>query len=317
MTIEHPGVQVHVRFRGRVFGPYSPDELRSMIRKGKTTTTWEISLDTQNWRPIQDLENLLKAGDVTLSGNHPSQSLPDHSIDRGSAAEDAFFLGGPAMGDAEDITLPTGQRDEPVKAEVAPPESMWYYALNDQPQGPVPESQLAAMAANGTLSPSTLVWTVNMSEWRPLRETRLGRHLPTATRVRQPVPQPLPDEEFAETQEPRPKRSFAEEMEVVLDEQTPHLQFWFRVLLGAAIAKAIFTLLGLFQGGQTGVLSLLCDMAIAASLIGVSLLILRIIARLHLGVRFIARAKQLEELYPVEQPKRRQSPWSDPVIDEE
>jgi hypothetical protein len=317
MTIEHPGVQVHVRFRGRVFGPYSPDELRSMVRKGKTTSTWEISLDTQNWRPIQDLENLLEAGDVAASGNHPSQSLPGPSIDRDLDSEDALFRGGPAIAGNEDTMLPTGQLDEPVTAEIAPSESMWYYALNDQRQGPVPESQLAAMAANGTLSPSTLVWTVNMSEWRPLRETRLGRHLPAAPQVRQPVSHPLPDGEHGKTQESHPKCSFAEEIEVVLDEQTPHLRFWFRVLLGAAIVKAIVSLFGLFRGGQTGVLSLLCDMAMVASLIGVSLLVLRIIARLHLGVRFIARPKQLEKLYPVEQPKRRQSPWSNPVTDEE
>lgn len=315
MTVEHSDLQVHVRFRGRVFGPYSPDELRSMIQKGKTTTTWEVSLDAQNWRPIQELETLLQKVNTASNAGGRAPSSHSDQIDLGPVIDEALYVGGKAD-EVEDIAPPMAKREEPVTAELAPPESQWYYAVNDQPQGPVPESELAAMAAAGKVSPNTLVWTVNMSEWRPLRETRLARHLRSTPQTRQPVTQPPQEEEPVETEKPRPQRSFAEEMEVVLDEETQHLQLWFRVLLGAAIAKAVVSFLGLLYGGSAGVLGLLCDMAIAGSLIGVALLVLRIINRLHLGVRFLARPKRLDELYPVEKPKRRESPWSDPVTDE-
>jgi len=318
MSVEHSDVQIHVRFRGRVFGPYSPDELRSLIQKGKTTTTWEVSLDAQNWRPIQEFESLVQKVNSASNASGQASSPRSDQIDLGPDIEEALYVGGKGTDEVEDIAPPMTRREEPVTAELAPPESRWYYAVNDQPRGPVPESELAAMVAAGTISPNTLVWTVNMSEWRPLRETRLARHLPSTVQVRQPVSQPAQEEEPVGSAKPHPQQSFAEEMEFVLDEETQNLRLWFQVLLGAAIAKAVFSFLGLiFFQGVAGVLGLLCDMAIAGSLVGVSILILRIINRLHLGARFLARPKRLEELYPVEKPKRRESPWSNPVPDDE
>lgn len=308
MVDKESGVQVHVRFRGRVFGPYSLGELRNLMRKGKSTTNWEISLDTQNWRPIQELETLLQKNFGLATADHLSPSSPGQPII--DLSKDVLPIGG-AQGDGGNDILPPTQREEIVKAEIAEDESLWYYALNDQPQGPLPESQLAAMVANGTLAPTTLVWTLNMSEWRPVRETRLARYLPAGTKMSEPGVQPPLDEQPGETPEPHLKRSFAEELEVVLDEETEHLRFWFRVLLGAAIVKVIVSVLALFIGG--GVLSLLCDMVIAASLIGISMLVLRIVSRLHLGVRFLTGPKKLGELYPKEKQKRSESPWSYPV----
>ncbi|MGB4728978.1 MAG: hypothetical protein WBH86_16355, partial [Thermogutta sp.] len=62
---------------------------------------------------------------------------------------------------------------------------------------------------------------------------------------------------------------------------------------------------------------LLCDMGITGSVIGISILMLRTIARLRLGTRFIAHPKRLDELYSKEKPKRRESPWSNPVTEDE
>ncbi len=321
MSVDSSRQQIHVRFRGRVFGPYSPDELRRMVQKGKTAAMWEISFDGQNWRPIQELETLLQHGHGVSAPRGPSPSSRGRSSDLDEAEEDVFVIGGQHAEDVHDIVLPISQQQNPVTAEVVPSESLWYYAVNDQPRGPIPESQLAAMAAAGTIPPSTLVWTVNMSEWRPLQETRLARHLRSAT-VAQPAaaPSPLPDEKLDE----KPRQSqvrqtgltFAEELEIVLDEETQHLNLWFRVLLATAILKAVWIVVTLISGGAIGWIGLLCDMAITGSLIGISILMLRIMARLRLGVRFLARPKRLNELYPTEKPKRRESPWSNPVTEE-
>ena len=44
----------------------------------------------------------------------------------------------------------------------------WYYALNGSQQGPVPEHELAQLAAAGTISSSTLVWREGLADWQPL-----------------------------------------------------------------------------------------------------------------------------------------------------
>ncbi|MGQ9504084.1 MAG: DUF4339 domain-containing protein [Thermogutta sp.] len=310
MAGEQSDVQVHVRFRGRVFGPYSLGELRNLMRKGKSTTSWEISLDTRNWRPIQELETLLQQNFGLATADHLSPSSSGPPMGDEYLSEDVLHAGG-VQGDGGKVISPPTQRKEGVKAEVAEEAGLWYYALNDQPQGPLPETQLAAMVANGTLSPGTLVWTLNMSEWCPVRETRLARYLPAGTKTSQPAVQPRLDEPPVETSVPHLKRSFAEELEAVLAEETGHLRFWFGVLLVAAIVKVIVSVLALFIGG--GVFSLLCDMVIAAALIGISMLVLQIVSRLRLGDRFLTRPKKLGELYPMEQQKHSESPWSYPV----
>ncbi|HPU05693.1 MAG TPA: GYF domain-containing protein [Thermogutta sp.] len=322
MSVDSSRQQIHVRFRGRVFGPYSADELRRMVQKGKTAATWEISLDGQNWRPIQELETLLQQSHSvsTWKGPSPSSHGPLGTIN--DADDDVFVLRGTNAEDAQDIVLPNLQQPEPVTAEVVSSESMWYYTVNDEPEGPIPESHLAAMAATGLIPPDTLVWTVNMSEWRPLRETRLARHLQSA-RVEQPATvSSLPpakdfDEEPREAHVRQTGLTFAEELEMVLDEDAQHLNLWFRVLLGAAILKALWIVVSFVSGGALSWVGLLCDMGITGSVIGISILMLRTIARLRLGTRFIAHPKRLDELYSKEKPKRRESPWSNPVTEDE
>lgn len=46
----------------------------------------------------------------------------------------------------------------------------WYYALNGQQQGPVPESEIASLAAAGTLKPDTLIWSEGLADWQPLSQ---------------------------------------------------------------------------------------------------------------------------------------------------
>jgi hypothetical protein len=48
----------------------------------------------------------------------------------------------------------------------------WYFASNGQANGPVSVQALRAMAQNGGLAPSDLVWTSGMSDWVPASTTR-------------------------------------------------------------------------------------------------------------------------------------------------
>ena len=51
----------------------------------------------------------------------------------------------------------------------------WYYALNGQQLGPVPEQELARLAAAGSINTGTLVWRDGLADWQPL-----GAVLPAA-----------------------------------------------------------------------------------------------------------------------------------------
>ena len=46
----------------------------------------------------------------------------------------------------------------------------WYYEQNGQRQGPVPESELTTLLANGTITPQTLVWKEGMENWAALQQ---------------------------------------------------------------------------------------------------------------------------------------------------
>jgi membrane protease subunit (stomatin/prohibitin family) len=71
-------------------------------------------------------------------------------------------------------------------APPAPPvEVMWHIAANGATQGPFPQSQLAGMAAHGTLNGATLVWTAGQDGWKPAAETALSALLAQ-------TPPPLP-----------------------------------------------------------------------------------------------------------------------------
>lgn len=174
MTTPGQEPQIHVRFRGNVFGPYTPEELRDLIRRGKTSNTWEISLDRHNWRPIRELEIILRT---------------THSVDRlddGLLTVEEVPAGGHSLEGRIEKAAP---RAQPISGTVSEAgeagEALWYYADGDQQVGPVPESRMLTLAQQGRINSSTLVWTLNMESWRPLGETRLAK----ALKPKEPAPQ--------------------------------------------------------------------------------------------------------------------------------
>ena len=47
---------------------------------------------------------------------------------------------------------------------------MWYALVHDEQLGPMPDTELAELHAQGVVSDDTLVWTATMSDWRPVSE---------------------------------------------------------------------------------------------------------------------------------------------------
>jgi len=67
----------------------------------------------------------------------------------------------------------------------------WYYAENNQRNGPVSEDEFAQLVRDGKIAPATLVWSEGMAGWKPFREVA-----PTL-----PPPLPDPEEEAAAVSE--------------------------------------------------------------------------------------------------------------------
>jgi len=53
--------------------------------------------------------------------------------------------------------------------------SQWYYALNEQQQGPVEEAELKSLFSSGTIKPDTLIWREGMNDWVPYGEVFAGQ----------------------------------------------------------------------------------------------------------------------------------------------
>lgn len=47
---------------------------------------------------------------------------------------------------------------------------MWYYAINNERKGPVPQETLFLLIRAGTLDANTLVWTAGMQDWKRLND---------------------------------------------------------------------------------------------------------------------------------------------------
>src|SRR4051812_9161367 len=48
----------------------------------------------------------------------------------------------------------------------------WFYEFNGEQKGPVTESELDQLIAQGTVLPTTLVWREGLASWAPLAEAR-------------------------------------------------------------------------------------------------------------------------------------------------
>ena len=63
---------------------------------------------------------------------------------------------------------------------------MWFYALRNQQQGPVSESDLKMLLKDRTIDGGTLVWKEGMAQWTPAGQ------VPALAGIFANVPPPLP-----------------------------------------------------------------------------------------------------------------------------
>lgn len=94
---------------------------------------------------------------------------------------------------------------------------LWYYAINGQQYGPVPEKDIIALYKSGTIHTRTRLWCSKLANWTALNETELYSKILQTTQdtpepPAEPVPPPL-EPPFAPPGEKKPSQSaYAKEM---------------------------------------------------------------------------------------------------------
>ena len=84
---------------------------------------------------------------------------------------------GMGMGMGMGMAQNAGPWGAPAAAPPPPPPAAkaWHVADNGATKGPFSEADLAAMAAAGTMTRATQVWTAGQDAWKPAAETELAR----------------------------------------------------------------------------------------------------------------------------------------------
>lgn len=187
--MSNAGERWFIRIQGVVQGPYSIDELRSLIRRGVFRRIHEVSQDRTTWQRAATLANLFEQAQLPLqhqaspppaiqpvsppaipsptesSLQSPSQlevrphSFPQQSNQTESAAL-AYAVYPADSPPASSLSAPTSSTDP-----------SWYWMRDGVPQGPMSECDLVSQASCGVLQPFDLVWTEGFVDWMPAEST--------------------------------------------------------------------------------------------------------------------------------------------------
>lgn len=138
--------QYFIRRRGRVTGPYDYDTVKKMVQTGKLYKSDELSLDQVDWVTASETEFFPEKVQTKKVNPNPDE-VPDDDYQPGPS---------PVSGNP-------------------PPQTLWYYALNDQQLGPIKEIELKQQFQLKTIGPKTKVWCEGMSTWEDADKNNVFR----------------------------------------------------------------------------------------------------------------------------------------------
>lgn len=148
----------YIRTRGRITGPYGPDQLRGLVSQGRFTRQHQVSRDKVAWQPASELTEFFR----TVSAR-PNDQVP-------ASPEDRLFAP-PSTPIGDDLPTETYVPTESDRLDAgygmnsSSGPSEWYFAHNGQQFGPVSLAYLQSKAATGGLLAEDLVWSDGMISW--------------------------------------------------------------------------------------------------------------------------------------------------------
>lgn len=127
------------RIGGRSQGPYSMEQLRTMVRRGILGRLHEVSPDGRNWQRATDYAELF-VSDPTA--NVKVLALAD-----------------------SDIELEPHPPIPSPPVVVPPPAPQWHYSQSGERRGPVSQGDLEQLIRSGLVRSSDMVWTEGLNSW--------------------------------------------------------------------------------------------------------------------------------------------------------
>jgi len=147
--------QYYIRSRGKVQGPFTAEALRTLGKRRKFGRSFQVSTDQLNWAPATEYPDLLpKPRERKVRAKPVEEPVPQSGADQSEDAQ----ANSPALQQAE-------VKQSAVPASVAAADSQWYYALDDQPLGPVSFEELRILAEHGKLTDEHFVWSDGLDDW--------------------------------------------------------------------------------------------------------------------------------------------------------
>lgn len=127
------------------------DKISELICRGQITREHELSPDNSQWRAAGEFAEFFGTGPregAQICTNDPSSVTPQQSVN-----------------DASELNLMHNERttEEDANAE-------WHAHFDDKNHGPIAERQMRQWVASGRVTPDTLVWKADLSDWIEARE---------------------------------------------------------------------------------------------------------------------------------------------------
>jgi hypothetical protein len=131
----------YVRWRGRVTGPWSREQIVAMLSRGELSRRHEVSSDGMIWSRIGETEEFASAVGLHLPAADTHQAVQP----------------------VQEGQQPIGLNEPKITTD-----NDWYVAeAGGEPRGPFPISQLMTSIQLGQITPTTLVWNPTMPDWTP------------------------------------------------------------------------------------------------------------------------------------------------------
>ena len=147
----------YVRVRGKIAGPYPLDQLQTLRKRRQLGRAHEISVDGQTWESAGTLSELFPEIIKPIAPNPLTEVQPVLNLEDEPMPELEYE----PMPELEPVV-----GAPQVQAPASQPQ--WYYANQGQQSGPISDSDLARLVANGEVLSETLVWREGMQEWLPV-----------------------------------------------------------------------------------------------------------------------------------------------------
>lgn len=141
----------YFRVRGEVKGPFSREQIVSLIRKKRLGRHHELSTDAVIWTRAGEVEGLFESVAPVREEPEPvyATAVPETDSRQDTVAPGRAPSNGSSLDDSDDE---------------------WHYAKGRNTLGPISSNELRAMLATGRLLGSDRVWNSSLADWVPAED---------------------------------------------------------------------------------------------------------------------------------------------------